>query len=217
MEDMIGAMAEELSNPISGCLLPMRDFGMWMTSEQKRVFLICRRMLLNAAEADAATQDVFLKAYRALHSQAAELNFDDETGDGAARWLTRIAMNTCLDRLRSNSWKIWQRRPSEKDEEAILRTAVSTEPDAERRVFATEIQQRLERALQKLSPRQRAVFSLRHYEELPLDEIALALKLNRGSVKAHLFRAIAKLRNELRDLYCHRAKPGVAVVTPFLE
>lgn len=200
---MIGAMADELPATISSCLA-IGDFGTWMASEQKRVFLLCRRMLHDPGEADSATQDVFLKAYKALNSQTADL---DEPG-AQGRWLTRIAVNTCLDRLRSKAWKIWQRRPSAEDEALILQMTASTEPDAERRVFATEIQRRLESALRKLSARQRAVFSLRHYEGLPLDEIAAALKLDQGTVKAHLFRAIAKLREELKDLYLQGIRPA---------
>jgi RNA polymerase sigma-70 factor (ECF subfamily) len=76
-----------------------------------------------------------------------------------------------------------------------------TDPDAERLLFSQQIQRRLELALTKLSDRQRAVFSLRHYEALPLEEIADALKLDVGTVKAHLFRALTKMREELKDLY----------------
>ena len=193
---MIGAMAEELPGSISS-RVRLGDFATWMASEQQRVFLLCRRMLQDSGEADSATQDIFLKAYRALYSAGAEL----EDAEAQGRWLTRIAVNTCLDRLRSRSWKMWQRRPSPEDEAAILRTAPSTEPDAERQLFARQIQRRLELALQKLSARQRAVFCLRHYDGYPLDEIATVLRLDQGTVKAHLFRAIAKMREELKDLY----------------
>jgi RNA polymerase sigma-70 factor (ECF subfamily) len=81
--------------------------------------------------------------------------------------------------------------------------AASATPDAEAQLFAKQIQQRLELALQKLSDRQRAVFTLRHYDALALEEIAEILKLDVGTVKAHLFRALGKLREELKDLYAH--------------
>src|ERR1700676_1377266 len=81
-----------------------REFGHWMASEQKRIFLLCLRMLQDRGEADSATQDTFLKAFQALNKAEAEL---DEPG----RWVTRIAINTCLDRLRSRKWQIWRRRP----------------------------------------------------------------------------------------------------------
>lgn len=173
------------------------DFGSWMASEQRRIFLLCRRMLQDPDEADSATQDVFLKAYQALkkdRGQAQELDHPD-------KWVTRIAVNTCLDRLRSKAWKLWQRRPAPEDEQIILEMTPGGDPSAERQLFSKEIQQKLEAALSKLSARQRAVFLLRHYEDLPLDEIASTLKLDSGTVKAHLFRATAKLRDELKDLY----------------
>jgi RNA polymerase sigma-70 factor (ECF subfamily) len=59
----------------------------------------------------------------------------------------------------------------------------------------------LDAALDKLSPRQRAVFTLRHFEDMSLEEIGLTLGLDVGTVKAHMFRAVGKLRVELRDLY----------------
>lgn len=175
----------------------LSDFGSWMASEQKRIYLLCRRMLGDAEEADSATQDVFLKAYRAL----AKASHEPGELEHSDKWVTRIAVNTCLDRLRSKAWKIWQRRLSAEDERAVLEMTPGGDPDAERQLFAKQIQQRLETALQKLSSRQRAVFSLRHYDAMPLEEIADILKLDTGTVKAHLFRAIGKLREELHDLY----------------
>jgi RNA polymerase sigma-70 factor (ECF subfamily) len=74
-------------------------------------------------------------------------------------------------------------------------------PDAERSVISREIVERLERALDKLSSRQRAAFTLRHYEDRSLAEIAGILDLDVGTVKVHLFRAVEKLREELHDLY----------------
>ncbi len=60
---MIGLMAERLEVHVGA---ELREFGSWMTSEQSRIFRLCRRMLQDADEADSATQDVFLKAYKAL-------------------------------------------------------------------------------------------------------------------------------------------------------
>jgi len=172
-----------------------REFGSWMASEQKRIFLICQRMLQDAAEADSATQDTFLKAWQATRrAEVPEL-------DDPAKWLTRIAINTCLDRLRSKRWQFWRKRPNPSDEATILEFAPASHPSAEDQVFAVQIEGRLSKALDKLSPRQRSVFTLRHYEDLTLLEIAEILKLDVGTVKAHLFRAVEKLREDLRDLY----------------
>jgi RNA polymerase sigma-70 factor (ECF subfamily) len=172
----------------------VRDFGPWMTAEQRRIYSLCQRFLQDRDEADSATQDVFLKAFQALKRGGTEL-------EDPARWLTRIAVNTCLDRLRSRKWQFWRRRPSSEDEQTILTMAASTSPEAEDRYFAGQIGERLTIALQRLSPRQRAVFTLRHFEDLSLEEIGDMLGLDVGTVKAHMFRALAKLREDLRDLY----------------
>jgi RNA polymerase sigma-70 factor (ECF subfamily) len=172
-----------------------REFSSWMVLEQKRIFLLCRRLLQDVEDADAATQDTFLKAWQALNrSSGQDL---EEPG----KWLTRIAVNTCLDRLRSRRWQFWKKRPSPQDETTILSMAPATGPDAEDRIFAGQIGDRLAAALGKLSARQRAVFTLRHYEDQSLAEIAETLNLNVGTVKIHLFRAIERLREELHDLY----------------
>ena len=188
---MMGEMALAGAEPEFG----LRDFGRWMESEQRRIFLLCRRMLQDEEEASSAAQDAFLKAYQAL-SQGEDLHLDDP-----ARWITRIAVNTCLDRLRSRKWRFWRQRPKAEDERYILERTAQTSPGAEDRFFAGEIRVRLGQALDRLSVRQRAVFTLRHYEDLSLEQIAAILDLDVGTVKAHMFRAVQKLREELRDLY----------------
>jgi len=190
----MGLMAEPLLAEQAETGL-LDDFGGWMTSEQRRVFALCQRLLQDRDEADSATQDVFLKAYLALKREDAR-NIDDP-----ARWLTRIAVNTCLDRLRSRKWQFWRRRPSQEDETTILTMAASKAPGAEAHCLAGEIGARLTQALDRLSPRQRAVFTLRHYDDMSLEEIGQILGLDVGTVKAHMFRAVTKLRVELRDLY----------------
>jgi RNA polymerase sigma-70 factor (ECF subfamily) len=170
-------------------------FTVWMASEQRRVYGLCNRLLRDPDEADSATQDVFFKAYQAL-SKA-----DAKPLDDPARWITRIAVNTCLDRLRSQRWRFWRKRPSQQDEQVILKLASSVRPEAEDRYFASQIRDRLEAAIAQLSPRQRAAFTLRHYDDLSLEEISSLLDLDIGTVKAHMHRAVVKLRNELRDLY----------------
>ncbi|MGH9673152.1 MAG: RNA polymerase sigma factor [Bryobacteraceae bacterium] len=178
------------------------DFEALVRTEQKRLYLLCRRMLQDADDADMATQDVFLKAFRALKQQGGAAI------DDPSKWLTRIAVNVCLDRLRSRSWQFWRRRPKPEDEQMILRLQPSAAPSAEDEARGREIGRRLAAALEKLSARQRAVFTLRHYEECSLEEIGAALGLDVGTVKAHLSRALVKLRLELRDLYGARCADG---------
>ncbi|MGH9718715.1 MAG: RNA polymerase sigma factor [Bryobacteraceae bacterium] len=170
------------------------SFTQWMAAEQRRVYLLCLRMLRNPEDADSAAQDTFLKAYRAIEKQEADLA-------DRSRWLTRIAVNTCLDVLRSRRWQFWRQRPSQEDERALLEVAPAPGPTAEQAAFAQQIGRRISEALARLSGRQRAVFVLRHYEDRSLEEIGDLLGLEVGTVKAHMSRALVKLRIELQDLY----------------
>ena len=171
------------------------DFASWMLSEQRRVYSLCRRMLQNPDDADCATQDVFLKAYQALQREEAKALEDP------ARWLTRVTVNTCLDRLRSKKWQFWKRRPAPEDEAFILARTSSSSPEAEDQYYAVQISERIDAALLRLTDRQRAVFVLRHFEDRSLEEIGQILGLDTGTVKSHMFRAVSKLREDLRDLY----------------
>jgi RNA polymerase sigma-70 factor (ECF subfamily) len=189
----MGLMADQIAAAAAG-VEPVGDFSAWMRTEQRRVFLLCQRMLGEADEADSATQDIFLKAYKSMY-------LEGQRPDDPARWLTRVAVNACLDKLRSRRWQFWRKRPAAADEALILAMTPSGVPDAEREMFSKEIAARLGEALDKLSARQRAVFALRHYEEKSLDEIGALLDLDTGTVKAHMARALAKLRDELKDLY----------------
>ena len=183
------SMTEHPVSPLDG------RFEAWMAREQGRIYVLCLRLLRESDEADSATQDVFLKAHRALERNNQRMIRSPE------KWLTRVAVNVCLDRLRSRSWKFWQRRVSEPDERLVLQMAAAIAPGPEQALLAREIARRIDRSLTKLSARQQAIFLLRHEEDRSLDEIGDILGLDLGTVKSHLSRALRKLRNELNDLY----------------
>lgn len=191
---MKAAVAELMREKFEAGVKPA-DFGAWMAAEQRRVYLLCLRMLRSSDDADSATQDVFVKAYRALERR------EKEAITSPAKWLTRVAVNACLDRLRSKRRLFWQKRASHEDEQAILRLTPAADPNQEDVLIAREITRRLRIALDKLSLRQRSVFILRHEEDRSLEEIGEILGLEVGTVKAHMARAVQKLRAELRDLY----------------
>jgi len=166
-----------------------------MAEEQKRIFLLCMRLLRTRDEADSATQDVFVEAYKTLEKSGGQAIQEP------AKWLTRVAFNTCYDRLRSKRWLFWQRHSSDASGDSLLRIIPAVGPNQEDAAAAHDIRQRLEKALDRLSVRQRAVFILRHDEDRSIEEIAQIMDLDAGTVKAHMARAIKKLREELRDLY----------------
>jgi RNA polymerase sigma-70 factor, ECF subfamily len=193
----MGVMVDGLT-VLAGESVSTSNFHTWMLAEQRRVFLLCQRLIQDREDADAASQDVFLKAWLFLEKSGGSI-------EEPAKWLTRIAVNTCLDRLRSKRWQFWRKRPEARDEELILSLASVDAPSPEDRVLALEIGQRLAEALKLLSDRQRAVFTLRHYEDRSLEEIAELLEMEVGTVKSHLSRALAKMRLELKDLYSRRS------------
>ena len=193
---MKAAAAEvEAANADAPSPVQIADFAIWMASEQRRIYKLCLRMLGSDHDADSATQDAFLKAFRTLQRSPGTVI------EEPAKWLTRIAVNTCLDQLRSRRWQFWRRRPSAAEEKAALERAQANFGSAEDLLAARDLSRRLTAALEKLSPRQRAVFVLRHEDGKSLAEIGELLQLDVGTVKGHMGRALKTLREELKDLY----------------
>ena len=155
---------------------------------QKRIYRVAWAILRDETEADTVTQDTFVQAY--LHMRRFEGRSGLET------WLTRIAINRARDVIRSRSryrFPSW----SEMDGEGALPHPVEERPDAEREAIAAELGAAIERSVESLSAQQKMVFRMKHYEDRSPEEIAAALGLKAGTVRAHLFRAIHKIRKDL--------------------
>lgn len=171
-------------------------FEYFVKTYQRKVFRLIYTLVRNAAEADALTQDVFVKAWRAVPDFKGEAAFET--------WLNRIAVNAVRDSVR-------RRKPvvsfsdlvaaEEVDGADLPRAAEPTDGTSpERDALSRQIRRRIGEALEALSPRQRAVFVMKHYEERSIAEIGAATGLDDGTVKSHLFRAARKLRQKLEDL-----------------
>ena len=76
--------------------------------------------------------------------------------------------------------------------------ATSHASDPERTARSAEIREKIDQALTRLTPTQRMIFTLRHYQEYTTREIAEAVDSSEGSVKKNLFRAVATMRKHLR-------------------
>ena len=105
----------------------------------------------------------------------------------------RIAMNTCIDKTRKKRLKL-----VEFDDKVAEKPELKDDP--QKALESQAMQRHIDQALKKLPPRQRMIFIMRHYNELLLKEIAEALQISEGTVKAQLFRAIQKLQKELAFL-----------------
>jgi RNA polymerase sigma-70 factor, ECF subfamily len=155
---------------------------------KQKVYYMALDMTGNHHDAEDLSQEVFMKVF---------VSIKDFRGDSKlSSWLYRIAMNTCIDKTRRKRLKL-----VELDERVVEKPSASENPQSEMEARSTQHQ--IEQALQKLPPRQRCIFVMRHYNELMLKEIAEVLKISEGTVKAQLFRAVRRLQKDLGFL-----KPG---------
>ena len=142
-------------------------------------------------------QEAFLRAYRNLGRFRFECSF--------YTWIYRIATNLCLDHLRQKQLRnrdIVAERFSEPEEESILDRVPDHRPSTspERAALSRELRDRIRMALGRLSPRERVVFELKHYQGLKLQTVANMLNTTENTIKNTLFRATHKLRVELAGL-----------------
>ena len=152
---------------------------------KQKVYYMALDMTGNHHDAEDLSQEVFIKVFGAIK---------DFRGDSKlSSWLYRIAMNTCIDKTRRKRLKL-----VELDERVAEKPSSGDDP--QRAMEARSTQKQIDQALQKLPPRQRCIFVMRHYNEMMLREIAENLKISEGTVKAQLFRAVHRLQKELSFL-----------------
>jgi RNA polymerase sigma-70 factor (ECF subfamily) len=167
---------------------------------QRRLTRIAYRFLRDAAEADCAAQESFLRAYQNLG--------DFREGSTFETWLTRICINWCKDRLKRRRRVVFfhesPARDGDEEADEPEDRASSADPSPERRAMGREIRERLAVALETLSPRQRVVFALKHFEEMSIPDIAETTGLDEGTIKSHLFRASRKIRERLAEFQSSR-------------
>jgi len=166
-------------------------FDALMRQHMDRVYALAYRMLRDREEALDVAQEVFIKLHGSIGSLRAE--------GQVAGWLYRVCANQCIDRGR-------RRRVETVPLEEEMHAEASDSP-AET-LEHRELQRMMLAAVDALPPRQRAVFLLRHYDYLSLEEIAQSLGCATGTVKAHLSRATAKVREALSEYLGRRPEGG---------
>ena len=171
------------------------EFDAIVRCHQRRVFRVVFSLVRDQDLADNLTQDCFLRAYRNRSKFRGEASVET--------WLIRIAVNLVRDHARNRRLAFWRnilQRPSRPEAEAAEMKVSDPGPTPERLLLAREQLAAVETALKSIPAQQRAAFSLRFFEEMSLEEIADAMELQVGTVKAHLFRAVAALRKKLKEL-----------------
>ncbi|MGZ8830185.1 MAG: RNA polymerase sigma factor [Thermoanaerobaculia bacterium] len=165
-------------------------FGILVERFQRKIFRVALAIVRDEMEADSVTQDTFIQAFTNLAKFQGRSEFET--------WLTRIAINKSRDSLRRRRF-ISLFTTNDNNEEEFVIEPVDMRPDPERQLFSTQLRAAIDRAERSLSAQQKVIFRLRHYENLPLEEIARNLGLRAGTARAHLFRAIRKIRKELEE------------------
>jgi RNA polymerase sigma-70 factor (ECF subfamily) len=157
-----------------------KAFKMLVHKYQERLYWYVRRMVVQHEDANDILQNVFVKAWKGLH------NFREESR--LFTWLYKIATNESLTFL----------------EQKKKRTAVSFDSQgvdltesikADRDFDARKIEWKLQLAVQQLPEKQRIVFNLRYYDEMPYETMSNLLETSEGALKASYHHAVKKIEN----------------------
>lgn len=170
-------------------------FAALVQAHDQAVLRIAMNLLRSPEEARDVYQDAFLRVFRNLHTFRFDCSF--------TTWLYRIVTNICLDQLR--------KRKVRKEEPPVVATAegefdaleaveeVRADNNPQRKLLTGELRERIGRALSGLTPRERLVFEMRHYQGLRLRAIGESLGTTEEAAKNCLFRATQKMRSALGD------------------
>jgi RNA polymerase sigma-70 factor, ECF subfamily len=199
-QDAAGAVGARLSPQIDSLIRAAQRgdhdaFEQLVRAYDQSVLRLAMNLLRSPEDARDVYQEAFLRVYRNLHAFRFDCSFHT--------WLYRIVTNICLDQLR--------KRKVRKEESAVMETAEgpidrmdSVEEDGvdsnpERTMWNRQLKQRIDTALEDLTPRERMVFELRHYQGLRLRNIGEMLGTSEEAAKNCLFRATQKMRSVLGD------------------
>ena len=165
------------------------------------VLRLALRITGSQSDAQDIYQEAFLKIYRKLGGFRFECSFTS--------WIYRIVTNLCLDHLRKtrNRRESGTKEVNKEGEEYDLLNQISDDRPAhnpEQQLLRRELSEHLSRALQTLTPRERMVFELKHFEGLKLRTVSEILNSSEGSVKTTLFRATQKLRSRLAGFHARK-------------
>lgn len=177
---------------VSAKELAAQEFADVVATHRAQIFRFLLASTRDVELAETLTQECFLKAHR---------NWTRFRGESSPMtWLMRIAINLEKDHWRNRRLQFWRKTQTNAvDLDEASEWLPSGERTAEQQMLAKEQVARVWKAVEGLSERQKSVFLLRYVEDLELIEIAQSTGLSEGTVKAHLSRALSKVRAELRE------------------
>ena len=199
-QDSAGAVGARVSPQIDSLIRAAQRgdqdaFEQLVRAHDQSVLRLAMNLLRSPEDARDVYQEAFLRVYRNLESFRFDCSFHT--------WLYRIVTNICLDQLRKRKVRKEESAVVETSDGSIDRMEAQEEEAAhanpERTLWNRELKQRIENALQRLTPRERMVFELRHYQGLRLRNIGDLLGTTEEAAKNCLFRATRKMRAVLGD------------------
>jgi len=165
-------------------------FSKIMEKYNARIFSYVRHKVRNYEDAKDITQDIFVKVFKALPNWQPKATFQT--------WLYTIARNRCIDHFRARSKRTTY--SLDDDEQVDIPVDTNLRSNPEKMAREGEIGMYIRDALDQLSPKQRDVFILYHYEGLQIKDIGKVLGISEGTVKVHHHRAMKKLKEILSPL-----------------
>jgi RNA polymerase sigma-70 factor, ECF subfamily len=157
------------------------------------------RMAYNLLRSEEDARDVYQEAFLRVYRNLPKFRFDCSF----STWLYRIVANLCLDHLRKRKVRHEQSSTFESEAGDVDRLQFVAEQradvDPERRFESAEVNSRIQDVLGELTPRERVVFEMRHFQGMRLRAIGQALGVTEEAAKNCLFRATQKMRTALGD------------------
>ncbi len=170
-------------------------FEKLVQSYDQGVLRLALNLLRSAEDANDVYQEAFLRVYKNLHTFRFDCSFHT--------WLYRIVTNLCLDQLRKRKVRKEEPTTIATSDGLVDRMEILTEDRAEgdpmRNLFARQLNEKIRAALGELTPRERMVFEMRHYQGMRLRAIGDILGTTEEAAKNCLFRATQKMRAALGE------------------
>ncbi len=158
----------------------------------ERLIQFVFRLVNDRDDAADVAQETFIRAHR---------RFGDFRGQsGLFTWLYRIAYNESISLLRRRKVRSYLRLESDGTVDQIRDRSLAIEDDPSVGLESAQLQETIAGVVATLPPRQRAIFSMRHYEDMSHAEIARVIGRSEGAVRANYFHAVSKLRQQLKQL-----------------
>lgn len=161
-------------------------FHQLVTLHDEKIMTLAYQLTQNKYDAEDLYQEVFIKAYKSISKFRFQSAF--------YTWLYRITVNTFYNLKRSQN-KMPLQEAMEDGSDPMMNIAEQTDETNDR----NEIMTAVKAAADQLPDKQRTVFLLKHMQNLKIREISGIMGIGEGTVKKYLFRAMEKLRNELKE------------------